>query len=144
MNSPPDPGSPISTDTESPPPEEIISQPSDNPHFLNIASHITQSLVSGGAKRRLPGGSSFGASSSNRDPKSRRRGDLARTGGAGGGLWESTKETKREERDLVDHHVVDFLRKGASLLYWIEDVDLNVEATEIGDPFLETLVQRHA
>jgi len=120
MNSPPDPGSPISTDSESPPPEEVSSQRSGNPNFINIASHITQSLVGGGAKRRLPGGTGFGASSSNRDPKSRRRGDLARAGGVGGSLWESTKETKREERDLVDHHVVDYLRKGVFSVYQVE------------------------
>ncbi|GLB34571.1 hypothetical protein LshimejAT787_0201360 [Lyophyllum shimeji] len=129
MNSPPDPGSPISTDTESPPPEEISPPPSSQTPFQNLASHISQTFAGSGAKRRLPGGSSYGASSSNRDPKSRRRGDLQMTStrtGAGGSIWEGSKEKQREERDLVDHGVVEFLRK------------------EIGDPFQDTVVLKYA
>ncbi|RDB22111.1 hypothetical protein Hypma_010731 [Hypsizygus marmoreus] len=131
MNSPPDPDSPISTDSDSPPPEEIQTQPAtSSSHFMSLANQITQSFQAGGAsKRRLPGGSSFGASSSNRDTKSRRRGDPARlnVGPAGGaGTWESKGEGKREEKDLVDHNVVEYLRK------------------EIGDPFQEGVIRRHS
>lgn len=85
---------------------------------MNIASHITQSLASGGSSKRRLAGSSFGASSSNRDTKTRRRGDPARlaAGGSGAGVaWEGSKaEIKREERDLVDNSLVEYLRKGSS------------------------------
>ncbi|KAF5369161.1 hypothetical protein D9615_009964 [Tricholomella constricta] len=128
MNSPPDPGSPISTDSESPPPEDILPQSSNSPQFMNIARDLTQSFMSGGGSKRRLGGSTFGGSSSNRDPKSRRRLDVGKSGGGSANptLWEGSKESKREERDLVDHNVVDYLRK------------------EVGDPFDDSVIQKHA
>lgn len=116
MNSPPDPGSPSpSTPSSGSPPPEEATQPSNPSGFLNIARDLTQSFAGGASKRRLPGGPSFGASSSNRDPKSRRRGDSARnagTGGANTAAWDAKGESKREERELVDTHIVEYLRKG--------------------------------
>ncbi|KAG5643213.1 hypothetical protein DXG03_001331 [Asterophora parasitica] len=130
MNSPPDPGSPISTDTDSGPEEVFQTQgPSGAPHFITtVARDITQSFISGGSKRRLPGSSNFGASSSSRDPKSRRRLDVGKSGGGAGGasLWEGQKESKREDKDVVDQHLVEFLRR------------------EIGDPFDDSAIQKHA
>ncbi|KAG5652778.1 hypothetical protein H0H81_003658 [Sphagnurus paluster] len=127
MNSPPDPGSPISTDSESPPPEEIsTAQPPSN-YALSVRD-IGQSILSG-AKRRLPTGSSFSVQASSRDPKSRRRIDPGKAGPSTAqsqSQWEAMKEAKREDRDLVDYAVVDFLRK------------------EIGDPFDDSLLQKHA
>jgi len=122
----PDEGSPVSTDSESsPPPEEVATQPANASHHLlsDFASQIQKSLQ--GSKRRLPGGSGFGGSS-NRDHKTRRRGDHNRGAGASASsntaAWaESTldKGKPREERELVDTNLVDQLRK------------------EIGDPFNE-------
>jgi hypothetical protein len=115
MNSPPDPGSPsVSTPSSgSPPPDEVNTQPSGTSRLMDLASHITSSLSSS-SKRRLPTGSSFGASS-NRDHKTRRRGDSGRhpvTGGTSGN-WDGLKEGKREKEDhLIDNHIVDYLRKG--------------------------------
>jgi hypothetical protein len=78
---------------------------------MDLASHITSSF-SGSSKRRLPGGSSFGASSSNRDHKTRRRGDSGRNPTTGGN-WDGLKEGKREKEDnLIDNHIVEYLRKG--------------------------------
>ena len=113
MNSP-DPGSPISTDTESPPAEEINVQPSSGSNLsANLVSHISQTLA-GGSKRRLPGGTSVGGPSTMRDSKMRRKIEQGKgtSTSLGNASWESSKETKREERDLVDHHIVDYLRKG--------------------------------
>ncbi|KAG6902241.1 hypothetical protein C0995_002613 [Termitomyces sp. Mi166 len=125
MNSP-DTASPISTDTESPPPEEINAQPSSSSNFgAHLVSQISQTFA-GGSKRRLPGGTSVGGPSAMRDPKMRRKIEQAK--GASTGLvntpWDSSKETKREERELVDHHLVDYLRK------------------EIGDPFHDASIHK--
>jgi hypothetical protein len=116
MNSP-DPGSPISTESSGPPSrDEISTQPiTASSQFMNIAAQFTQSLV-GGSKRRLPGSSNFGGPSSNRDAKTRRRGEPGRHGGHGGPsmTWDTgaRPEGKREDRELVDNHIVDLLRKG--------------------------------
>lgn len=122
MNSPPDPGSPsLSTPSSgSPPPEEINTQASGSAsaQFLNtITDRLSSTFAGGSSKRRLPGGSGYGASSSNRDPKSRRRGDTGRAQGGdrggGGSTWETAKDTNRREKDdLVDNSVVEYLRKG--------------------------------
>ncbi|KAG5352446.1 hypothetical protein C0989_002282 [Termitomyces sp. Mn162] len=114
MNSP-DPGSPISTDTETPPPEEFNAQSGSSSNFgAHLVSHITQTLA-GGSKRRLPGGTSVGGPSTMRDSKMRRKIDQAKGTSMSltNAAWDSSKETKREERELVDHHIVDYLRKGA-------------------------------
>lgn len=120
MNSPPDPGSPVSTESSgSPPPEEIHTQPPSSGYLANLSSHI-QTLTSGASKRRHGGGSGYAGSSSSRDPKSRRRGEPGRQGGGLGAsqsiAWETgtRAEGKREERDMVDNHLVDYLRKGDS------------------------------
>jgi len=142
MNSPPDPGSPsVSTpSSSSPPPEEVNTQPSNASRFMDLASHITSSFSGGSSKRRLPGGSSFGASSSNRDHKTRRRGDSGRHTGSAGGNWDDLKEGKREKEDnLIDNHIVEYLRKGgyqyvprAGGSYFID----------IGDPFQDGWVKK--
>ena len=120
MNSP-DHDSPASTSSsESPPPEEVA--PVTN-YLSNLTSHITNiGSLSGPsqAKRRLPPGPSFGAASSDRDHKFRRR---ERGGGGGGGggergepsrpghtAWETGKKEPKD--DLLDPGLVDYLRKG--------------------------------
>ena len=115
MNSPPDPGSPsVSTPSSgSPPPDEINPQSSNASRLMDLASHITSSFSSS-SKRRLPVGSSF-ASSSNRDHKTRRRGDSGRSMGASGGNWDGLKEGKREKDELIDIHIVESLRKGIAI-----------------------------
>ncbi|KAF9014177.1 hypothetical protein BDQ17DRAFT_1270372 [Cyathus striatus] len=130
MNSLTDQESASSTPSSgSPPPEEVNFQPpagsSAGSHFMNIASQITSSFTSGAgssSKRRLPGGSSF-ASGSSRDPKSRRRG-VEHSRATGPSQWEgSLKEgliaSRKDKDELIDQHLVDYLRR------------------EIGDPFLE-------
>ncbi|KAF9469388.1 hypothetical protein BDZ94DRAFT_1244331 [Collybia nuda] len=136
MNSPPEPGSPsLSTPSSgSPPPEEINAQASGSTstHLMNtITSHLTSTFSGSSSKRRLPGGSGYGASSSNRDPKTRRRGDTGRGQGGdrsgGGSNWDNSKETgRREKDDLVDNGIVEFLRK------------------EIGDPFQDSIIKKFA
>jgi len=133
MNSPIDHGSPESSSSGSPPPEEVspVTGGSSN-YILNLTSHINNiGSFQGPSKRRLPQGSSFAAASSSRDLKSRRRererGDSSRAAGGGGGggghiVWE--KESgglgkKELKDDLLDQSLVEHLRK------------------EIGDPFLE-------
>ena len=77
---------------------------------------LLSSLASGpSSKRRLPGGSSFGAASNTRDPKSRRREDPTRSSGGvsvSGGGWSDGKEGKKEKEELVDMSLVELLRKG--------------------------------
>lgn len=80
--------------------------------LANIASHITSSFSGSPSKRRLPGGPSFGAASSTRDTKSRRRDDTRRMGNSAAN-WDGAKDSgKREKEDLIDSHIVDFFRKG--------------------------------
>ncbi|KAF7352855.1 Phospholipid-transporting ATPase [Mycena venus] len=98
-----------------PPPEDHYPSSGATSTLLNLASHLTSSFSGSPSKRRLPGGPSFAAASSNRDPKSRRREDPRR-----GGTWDGKEGGKREKEELVDNHVVEYLRK------------------EIGDPFNET------
>ncbi|KAG6810122.1 hypothetical protein H0H92_013220 [Tricholoma furcatifolium] len=111
----------MSTDSESPPPEEI-AQPTSTSNFGAFASHIAQTFGGGSSKRRLPGGSAFaGASGSSRDPKTRRKMEQSK-GNMSSGAWDSQKEAKREEKELVDHHIVEYLR------------------SEVGDPFDDTKI----
>ncbi|KAF5331004.1 hypothetical protein D9619_005241 [Psilocybe cf. subviscida] len=122
MNSPPDPGSPISTSSSGDTPtEEIYSSTTTTTNYLsNLGSQIGAALsnaTSGASKRRLPAGSSFAAGSA-RDPKSRRRGDNRQWEGAIVKEGSSTGG-KKEKDELVDTALVEFLRK------------------EIGDPFSE-------
>jgi len=127
MNSP-DHGSPTESQSssESPPPGETspyVPPISGNSYLSSLTSHITATFAGGASsssKRRLPPGSSFGAASSARDPKSRRRerGEPGRPGHP----WEkdSGGPGKKEPKDdLLDQALVEHLRK------------------EIGDPFLE-------
>ncbi|KAG6839835.1 hypothetical protein C0991_011214 [Blastosporella zonata] len=125
MNSPPDPGSPISTDTESPPPEEINAHLiTSTSHLGHLASQIVQSFV-GGAKRRQH---ALGGPSATREAKTRRKMEQARGGGGGPTTvsWDASKDGKREEKDLADHHLVEFLRK------------------EIDDPFQDTVIHERS
>jgi len=127
MNSPPDPASPATStpSSGSPPPEEASSYvPATASNYLsNLTSHITATFVGGSSsssssKRRLPTGSTFGAASSTRELKTRKRGEPGRSGGT---AWEGIKESggKKEKDELLDQALVEHLRK------------------EIGDPFLE-------
>ncbi|KAG6833083.1 hypothetical protein H0H87_011494 [Tephrocybe sp. NHM501043] len=113
MNSPPDPGSPISTDTESPPPEEANLQSSSSTgHFVNFASQIAQTFGSSGAKRRQH---ALGGLSAVREPKTRRRMEQSKGGGSSlAATWDNAgaKEGKRDERDMIDYNLVEYLRKG--------------------------------
>ncbi|KAF9053137.1 hypothetical protein BJ165DRAFT_1445686 [Panaeolus papilionaceus] len=136
MNSPPDPGSPsMSTESSgSPPPEEINfsldapNQESSGQGYLSRLAALTPGISrtseasSGGSKRRLPTGSSFGAGGSSRDAKTRRRGDSSGTGRVnweGGMTREPSGGPRKEKDDLIDSGLVELLRK------------------EIGDPFQE-------
>ncbi|KAF9261250.1 hypothetical protein L218DRAFT_1001937 [Marasmius fiardii PR-910] len=137
MNSP-DQGSPLSSPSSgSQTPEETLLSPSSSSNTANVLNAVTSNLSSqgqgvGGAsgKRRMH----FGAGGSNRDVKTRRREDYHRKGGgsglgpSGGGahgggseMWEGKggHGGKKDKEDLLDHHVVEYLKK------------------EIGDPFLE-------
>ena len=117
MNSPTDHGSPESSSSGSPLPEEASPVAGSSSSYLsNFASHITTigNFSSGPSKRRLPQGSSFGAASSTRDPKTRRRerGEPGRPGWekeSGGGGNMGKKEPKD---DLLDQGLVEHLRKG--------------------------------
>ena len=120
MNSPPEPGSPISTSSSgSPPPEEIYSSTTTASNYLsNLGNQIGAALsnaTSSASKRRLPSGSSFAAASA-RDPKSRRRGDNRQWEGA---ILKEGSSTggKKEKDELVDTALVDFLRKGKLYSY---------------------------
>ncbi|TFK36371.1 hypothetical protein BDQ12DRAFT_686799 [Crucibulum laeve] len=128
MNSPD--GSPTSTPSSgSPPNEEMNFQLPSNAtaasHFINLTSQLANTFSgNGSSKRRHPASSSF-MSQSSRDPKSRRRGEPGRVGG--GSNWEAGQAGqlkdamgKREKDELIDHQLVDLLRK------------------EIGDPFIES------
>ncbi|KIM48587.1 hypothetical protein M413DRAFT_81723 [Hebeloma cylindrosporum] len=122
MNSPPEIGSPSPStpSSGSPPPEEAYQQIPANAsssYISNLTSHIGAAFgAQSSSKRRLPTGSSFGAASSSRDTKTRRR--AAEPGRTGGGPWESSSG-KKEKDELIDTALVEYLRK------------------EIGDPFLE-------
>lgn len=117
MNSPVDHGSPESSSSGSPAPEDASPVISGSSYISNFASHInTIGNFSGPSKRRLPQGSSFAAASSTRDPKTRRRererGEPSR---AGHTVWE--KESggmgkKEPKDDLLDQGLVEHLRKG--------------------------------
>jgi hypothetical protein len=116
MNSPTDQGSPDSSSSGSPPPEDASPVAGGSSYLSNFASHITtMGSFSGPSKRRLPQGSSFGAVSSTRDPKTRRRerGELSRLGHT---TWEKESgggQVKKEPKDdLLDQGLVEHLRKG--------------------------------
>ena len=142
MNSPADHGSPASTSSsESPPPEEVspAAGGSSSSYLSNLTSHITNiGNFSGPSKRRLPQGSSFGAASSTRDPKTRRRererGEPSRPGHT---AWE--KEPKKEPKDdLLDQGLVEHLRKGVFLFFSLLGIQYTcMNFLEIGDPFFE-------
>ncbi|CAA7271007.1 unnamed protein product [Cyclocybe aegerita] len=124
MNSPPEAGSPSPStpSSGSPPPEEATFQPNTGASYLsNLTSQITTAFGgSSSSKRRLPTGSSFGASSSSRDAKTRRKGEPGRSGGSNWpGELKETGGSKKEKDELIDNALVEYLRK------------------EIGDPFLE-------
>lgn len=155
MNSPTDHGS-ESSSSGSPPPEEVSPTTGGSSSYLsNFASHITTiGNFSGPSKRRLPQGSSFGAASSTRDPKTRRRererGEPSRPGhtgwdkeSGGGGLGK-----KEPKDDLLDQGLVEHLRKGVCCVFFLPLLFLgmcifNIHIMnfafflEIGDPFLE-------
>jgi hypothetical protein len=115
MNSPPEIGSPSPStpSSGSPPPEEAYQQTivnTSSSYISNLTSHIGAAF--GGqssSKRRLPTGSSFGAASSSRDTKTRRRG--AEPGRTVGGPWEPSGG-KKEKDELIDMALVEYLRKG--------------------------------
>jgi len=127
MNSPPDPGSPSPStpSSGSPPPEEVNFQPNPGSSYLaNFTSHISATFSGNSSKRRLPAGSSFGAASSARDAKTRKRGESGRQNSSA--AWEGLKESaggKKEKDELIDNALVEYLRK------------------EIGDPFVEPAVK---
>lgn len=150
MNSPIDHGSPESSSSGSPPPEDAPVTGGSS-YMSNFAGHInTIGSFSGPSKRRLPQGSSFAAASSTRDPKTRRRerererGEPSR---AGHTVWE--KESgglgkKEPKDDLLDQGLVEHLRKGVLFIYFslflwhvYFQYIFNIYFLEIGDPFLE-------
>ncbi|KAF7301334.1 hypothetical protein MIND_00698600 [Mycena indigotica] len=117
----PDPDSGSSSPVSDTPPDEHFPAPPSGSMFLtNLTSHFTSSFTASAAKRRLPTGGSFAASSS-RDVKTRRREDPRRGGG-----WEGKEGGaggKRDKEELIDGHIVEGLRK------------------EIGDPFNEAALK---
>ncbi|KAH6902731.1 hypothetical protein BKA70DRAFT_1304385 [Coprinopsis sp. MPI-PUGE-AT-0042] len=129
MNSPGEPisPSPSTPSSATPPNEEVGFQGtqggSDSKGFMSsLTSSLSHFAGGGSSKRRLPAGGSFGQSSSNRDLKSRRRENTGSRMGTAD--WEGKQSSgagaKRERDDLLDPHLVDYLRK------------------EIGDPFQES------
>ena len=92
----------------------------------------------GASKRRLPGGPAFGAASSSRDPKTRRKEDGAgrRLGGDRSGDWVGeSKGGKRDKDELVDSTLVETLRKGGFPCWdGLDPADL---LSDFGDPFME-------
>jgi hypothetical protein len=100
--------------TGSPPPEEIIYQPSgesDKGFLGSLTSQLT-SFAGGGSssKRQRIGGSSYAATSGARDPRSRRR---ENSGRADTGHWDGKGPGgKRDKDELLDQALVDYLRKG--------------------------------
>lgn len=144
MNSPPDPDSPSPStpSSGSPPPEEANYNPSGSASQLaNIASQISASFAGNNTKRRLPGGSSFGAAASTRDPKLRRRGDTSRAN-----TWEAKDGGKREKEELIDHGLVEYLRKGcvsfSSVFPSTCEPGTDDCHAEIGDPFQDAKFKR--
>ncbi|KIM89527.1 hypothetical protein PILCRDRAFT_813459 [Piloderma croceum F 1598] len=140
MNSPTEPGSPSPStpSSGSPPPDELEQIQASN-RGPSILGKFTNSFTGGASssaspsKRRLPGGSSFGAASNTRDAKTRRREDGMGTGGSGrdrdrrsGGDREGWDGKGRKDKDeLVDGSLVEILRR------------------DFGDPFLEGQI-KHA
>lgn len=116
MNSPPEPASPaLSTPSSgSPSPEEINATYQSSTSTTSNLLNLVTSTLSPSSKRRLPGSGAFGGGSS-RDAKSRRREDPRRMAvrEGTGGNWEGKESSGRKEKDdLVDAHIVDWLRKG--------------------------------
>jgi len=120
MNSPPDPGSPSPStpSSGSPPPEEANFQPQSNAGYLsNLTSHISATFGgSGASKRRLPAGASFGAASSTRDAKTRKRTTENRSNSQYDGPRDPAM--KKEKDELIDNSTVEWLRKGMALTSW--------------------------
>ena len=119
MNSPPDPGSPSPStpSSGSPPPEEANFQPANSGrgYIENFTSQLSNAFGGGSSssKRRLPTGS-FGAGSSTRDAKTRRRGESSRQNTTTA-TWDGMKEAsggKKEKDELIDTALVEQLRKG--------------------------------
>lgn len=161
MNSPTEPGSPAfsTPSSESPPPEEVNYQPSQNTTQLaQLATQVTASLSNSGAASS-PIGAGPGASGSgtvissgkrrqphnvsvrDRDAKSRRR--EPRSGGSIG-TWEPQggKEGGRKDKEeFIDSFIVEKLRKGLSLSqsrYSYKRLTMDdFLNTDIGDPFFE-------
>ena len=120
MNSPTDHGSPESSSSGSPPPEDSPVTGGSS-YISNFAGHINTGNISGPSKRRLPQGPSFGAASSTRDTKSRRRErererERGESGRSGHAAWEKESgggSGKKEPKDdLLDQGLVERLRKG--------------------------------
>lgn len=142
MNSPTEPGSPSPStpSSGSPPPDEIeqIQAQSSRSGLMKFASGLTNASP-GASKRRLPGGSAFGAASSSRDAKTRRKeeGGGRRLGGDRSGDWGGEgKGNRREKDELVDGVLVENLRKGEFQCAWL-DIDDTDSWIEFGDPFME-------
>ncbi|KAJ3499570.1 hypothetical protein NMY22_g19497 [Coprinellus aureogranulatus] len=124
--------SPSSTPSDiSPPNEEVNFQaPAGGTFDKGFLTNITSQLStftsgggsgSGGPSKRRMGGMPHGHGG-NRDPKSRRRENSGRMEGMS---WEGKGPGgKREKEDLLDQHLVEYLRK------------------EIGDPFQEPSPQK--
>ncbi|EIN13021.1 hypothetical protein PUNSTDRAFT_50195 [Punctularia strigosozonata HHB-11173 SS5] len=135
MNSPSP--SPSSESSGSPPPEEIqeekpLSQSS------GILGHLRDAGAAGSpSKRRLPGGSSYGASQSSRDPKTRRRereeggtrrnaGTTNERGASSGGAWTSQEKERGPKEELADVALSELLKKA------------------VGDPFDDSAIKSSA
>ncbi len=120
MNSPNEPGSPVSdSSSDTPPAEDIQGQPilSDDNQYMDVSSFRDISNTSAG-KRRLPIGGSFGSGVNARDSKSRRREEIPtrRIAGGSGSVWLSSdvSNLRSQKEELVDNHLVERLRTGKS------------------------------
>ncbi|KDQ62672.1 hypothetical protein JAAARDRAFT_30574 [Jaapia argillacea MUCL 33604] len=135
MESPMDDESASTSSSGTPPPEDGHYIPTSM-QSSTLAAMFAQTATNdytqpAPGKRRLPGGTGFGASMSNRDAKSRRReetggrrgGNLI--GGSGGG-WQEGKERTRKEDELVDVPLAEILKK------------------QFGDPFNDTIIKNNS
>lgn len=124
MNSPTEPGSPSpSTPSSGSPPPDELEQIQANNRGASILGKFANSFTgpsssASPSKRRLPGGSGFGAASNTRDAKTRRREDgmggsgrdRDRRGGGDRDGWDG--KGRKDKDELVDGSLVELLRRG--------------------------------
>jgi hypothetical protein len=163
MNSPSP--SPSTESSGSPPPEDlqeekpkgiasgILSHLRDANGVLNHL-HYGAGAAAASSKRRLPGGSAFGASQNARDAKTRKRereegGMKRRTGepaerGASSGVGWSTEKERGPKEDLADVALAEALKKGLRRYWTMCYLSLTDISSAVGDPFDDSAIKSNA